>query len=295
MRRGISATTGAIELRGYGPSLWRSTEPKRCAPIHGLGAAAPARGAPGYRAHMRVSVGRRQECSGPRRGRGVTSGDVVATSRTLAAARRMVERGWSPVPVPARSKVPILSGWQNLRLTRDDLPAHFREGDNLGVHFGEPSGWVVDVDCDIPEALAAADALLPSTAAVYGRPGNPRSHRLYLVDSPVETTKWTDPTRKDGEGMVLELRATGAQSLVPPSVHPSGETYRWDADGEPFVTDGGTLKSLLAKAAAAALLARHWPAGARHEAALALAGALLRHAWDPDDAREFIAAVVHAA
>lgn len=96
--------------------------------------------------------------------------------------------------------------------------------------------------------------------------------------------------------MLVELRSTGAQTIIPPSLHPSGETFAWDADGGPAEVDAATLQTAVAKVAAAALVARHWPAtGGRHEASKALAGVLCKAGWDEQPAMDFIEAVAFAA
>ncbi len=212
----------------------------------------------------------------------------------LDAARSYLARGWAPVPVPHREKGPQLPGWQRLRLTETDLPRYFNgHAQNIGILLGAASGGLVDVDLDCPEALALADHFLPPTAAAFGRASKPRAHRLYRCDPPPRTTRFRDPA--DGATLV-EARADGCQTVCPPSVHPSGEAVRWDAEGEPAEVDGAALLQAVRRLAAAVLLSRYWPArGARHDAAMAVAGALLRAGWSADEAEAFIAAVAEAA
>src|SRR6478672_3789849 len=86
----------------------------------------------------------------------------------LAAARMYTRRGWRVVPVRPREKGVTLSGWQQMRLNEDDLPKWFGGAfphipHNIGILTGEPSGGLVDVDCDAPEAALAAAELLPPT------------------------------------------------------------------------------------------------------------------------------------
>jgi hypothetical protein len=50
---------------------------------------------------------------------------------------------------------------------------------NIGVKLGKFSRNLVDVDLDCEEAVVLADRFLPKTSAIFGRRGNPRSHRLY--------------------------------------------------------------------------------------------------------------------
>ena len=78
----------------------------------------------------------------------------------LDAARAYLNHGYQPVPVPPGQKGPILIGWQRLRLTVDELPAHFNGRGNIGLLLGAPSAGLVDVDLDCPEALELAPQYL---------------------------------------------------------------------------------------------------------------------------------------
>jgi hypothetical protein len=162
------------------------------------------------------------------------------TQEIKIAAAEYVRRGWAPIPIPHRAKNPKRTGWQNLRLTEEDLPRHFNgRPQNIGVLLGEPSGWLVDVDLDHPGAVEAADKHLPATGAVFGRPGNPRSHRLYRVTGAVDTMRLH--LSSDRAVTVVELRSTGCQTVFPPSMHPSGEQIAWHEDGEPSLVDPDEL------------------------------------------------------
>ncbi len=199
---------------------------------------------------------------------------------SLDVARDFVgRRGWRVVPIPLRSKAPVLKGWQTLRIKLGNLGEYFSgQPSNLGVLLGEPSGWLVDVDLDCAEAVRLAPAFLPPTRSRFGRASRRASHWLYTVTTPVETEKYADPDAPDDDkGVLLELRSTGAQTVFPGSVHESGEPIEWDEDGEQAHDDGATLRRAVAELAVACLLARHWPAkGRRHDAALAAAGLLMR-------------------
>lgn len=153
---------------------------------------------------------------------------MAATLPTsLEAAVAYTRRGWRVVPIAAGAKGPTLRGWPALRLEEHDLPTQFRNDSNIGLILGEPSGWLVDVDLDCDEAVELAGQYLPVTGAVSGREGRPGSHRWYIAEG-ATTAKHTDA---DG-AMIVELRSTGCQTVVGPSVHPSGGRY--DAlGGEP--------------------------------------------------------------
>jgi hypothetical protein len=191
----------------------------------------------------------------------------------LRVAERYVLADFAVVPIPHRSKAPVLEGWEALRLSADELPEHFNgKPQNIGLILGEPSGGLVDVDLDVPEAAKVAGRfLLPTLTS--GRASNPHSHWWYVAPG-ARTVKF-----KDVDGAVLvEVRSTGAQTLVAPSVHPSGERIEWhDAGLKPAPVAAKGLVSQVRELATATLIARHLPPfGGRHDYALALSGFLLR-------------------
>jgi Bifunctional DNA primase/polymerase, N-terminal len=87
----------------------------------------------------------------------------------LEAALAWIQRGYSPIPVPDRSKKPVLEGWQRLEITVDVAPNYFNSrSQNIGVLLGDKYGSI-DVDCDCPEAIRAARELLPETGLIFGQ------------------------------------------------------------------------------------------------------------------------------
>jgi hypothetical protein len=212
-----------------------------------------------------------------------------------AAARMYLEKRLSPIRLPAGNKAPDFAGWQNVRLTPGILELHFPadRASNVGVLLGSASDRLVDVDLDCQEAVAVADALLPPTAWVFGRPSRPRSHRLYRpVGAPARTRQFAAP---DGE-MLVELRADGCQTVFPPSVHPCGERITWDRFDAPGDCSTADLMAAVVEVAAAALMARCWPdRGSRDRAAMALTGGLARASWPDERMSRFVLAVATAA
>ena len=185
-----------------------------------------------------------------------------------------IARGLAVVPVVHGEKKCIQRDWQNLRIGEDDVLRHFSGGPlNVGILLGKPSGGVVDVDLDVPEAAQLAEHFLPPSVT-SGRDSSPQSH-WFLRASGITSEKWKDI---DGK-VIVEVRSTGCQTLVEPSVHPSGESCRWTRNGaEDFAElTASELRARCVDLAAATLLARHLPPiGGRHEYALAVAGYLLR-------------------
>jgi hypothetical protein len=174
------------------------------------------------------------------------NGDQVADYR---------RRGWSLVPIPPGEKGPRIAGWQGRGFGPDDFPP----GGNVGLILGPRSGEVVDVDLDCAEALALADIYLVETGAVFGRASKPRSHRLYIAPGAVYET-FADPSTGD---TLLELRAAGRdggahQTVIPPSMHRSGEAVAWEGDViAPVVIDASRLRRRCAGLAIGCLVRRY--------------------------------------
>jgi putative DNA primase/helicase len=213
---------------------------------------------------------------------------------TLQGVIELYSHGWMPIPIPAGQKHPILKGWQNLRLSKEDLPRYFSNGQNVGLLLGEPSLGLVDVDCDWKESAFLAPRFLPTTGMISGRESSPKSHYWFIAPG-VKTKQFIDPTESDERNMIVELRSTGGQTLVAPSVHPSGECYIWHEFTDPARIEPEQLQNAVASIASCSLFARHWQHGSRHNIALAVAGGLLRAGWTLEQVKAFISNAAEAA
>ena len=77
----------------------------------------------------------------------------MSTSTTTTAALDWIARGFLPLPIPFRSKRPVVDCWQALRIGKADVSRYFNGArQNIGVLLGEPRG-AADLDLDCPEAL----------------------------------------------------------------------------------------------------------------------------------------------
>lgn len=201
------------------------------------------------------------------------------TPPVIAAAKKYADNNWAVAPVPNGEKGPKFQGWQQKKITSGDVEAYFDDPEgNVAVVMGALSGKLIDIDIDCPEGLSIAPQLLPETSLIFGREGNPASHRIYQCDdkSPA-TEKFTDT---DGS-VLIELRSDGHATNFPPSMHPSGEFYEFEEEGEPGTVSAANLSSAVRLVATACLCERHWPdKGARHEAALAVSGVLARAGYE---------------
>lgn len=170
---------------------------------------------------------------------------------TLQASLAYLEKGWRIVPIPRGVKGPVIKGWQNLRLTHAELADRLRDESNIGIILGEPSGWLVDVDLDSDQAISLASEYLPPTV-VTGREHNAASHYWYVCEG-AKTTKFQNES-----GMIVEIRSTGAQTVVGPSVHPSGDTYDV-LEGEPTKIGFDELLAAVSELAKACGWVEHKP------------------------------------
>jgi hypothetical protein len=200
------------------------------------------------------------------------------SAKTQAYARRYIEVGYAPIPVPAGSKKVTRPGWESERHTLEDVPHCWNNGQNIGLLTGEPSGWLVDVDLDVPEAVSIARRVLEPTRT-SGHGDAPDSHWWYVAEG-AETREYRDT---DGKKKLIEFRAGGRQTLVAPSIHPDGSEYVWNTEREVATVSAAELEHQVNALATATLIARHLPehrklgGGGRHDFALALAGYMLRN------------------
>lgn len=214
---------------------------------------------------------------------------MTAPSCACDAARALLAEGFSPIPVPRASKNPGVPNWQDLKFAPAEIEQRFGKESNVGALLGK--GGLVDVDLDHPLAARVAQLLLPRTDRIHGRPSKPDSHFWYVVQSPPQSQRF----QFNGSGVLVELRTNG-QTLVPPSLHPSGEPYEASCWGKPTLVDGDVLARRVALVGAAALLALKWPTnGSRHDFSLALAGALLRSGLNAAEAKALVRAASTAA
>ncbi len=165
--------------------------------------------------------------------------DAAAGPEPAAASRRGVELRAHVAAylmdglalVPCDGKRPVRKGWQTAPVRAfEDWPAGDRL--NVGVHLGK-SGLVA-VDADGPAGAMTLARLLDAepahlrrhllqlgAAGVCHRGANGRFQALFKA--PAEPLTRTHL----GGCELLELRAGRHQSVLPPSVHPSGARYEW--------------------------------------------------------------------
>jgi hypothetical protein len=143
-------------------------------------------------------------------------------------ARKMWEHGFSVMPVDGQR--PVVSEWDRLHdqlASENQMDLWEREYGHLGIGLvcGKANGLVgVDLDIKDPTLLAAARRLLPPSPLVkIGSKG----FTLFVKFSGQTNGK----IRYKGK-VIGEFMSTGAQTVVPPSIHPkTGKPYVWTSSG----------------------------------------------------------------
>jgi hypothetical protein len=142
-------------------------------------------------------------------------------------ATKLIQNGYSPIPLWPGENHPRFKGWDRLRretLTAAEVETLARQCPQLGLAVaGGHRGLVpVDVDTDDPDILMALSSVLPSR--VVSKRGR-RGFTAFFRDAGglVKAGKFCDP---QGAPLV-EILVSGA-TAIPPTIHPElGRPYRW--------------------------------------------------------------------
>lgn len=191
---------------------------------------------------------------------------------------RYYERGFRLVFYQSGQKGP--SGAEATKWTeRSNKIEDYKPGLNLGTFTGHeisPGKFLADIDFDWSDGLPLAARILPPTGFGFGRPSRTTSHAFYTTPEPVQSISFDNI---DGKPFV-ELRGTkqdgtaGMQTMLPPSVHPTGERLELRIDEE--IGHCANLPRLAALYATACILYAHFPDRSFvHDVRLAVAGFLL--------------------
>ena len=217
------------------------------------------------------------------------------------SARHYLSLNWPILWIPPDSKTggpsknPNRKKWHlNNLLTVENvslLEANWNIGLRLDAH--------VDIDTDMPVLAGIVERRLPATGFVWGRASAPASHRLYAI-ADIKHKKFSAPPapgqKEDDERLsIIEIRHGGPpgrskQSILPPSMHPSGEPYEFEDGCDYTIGDWTAEECLIAvsEVAALGLLKLYWKEGIRYDVSMALAGAMARNGWAWERAEKFL-------
>lgn len=151
---------------------------------------------------------------------------------TVTIAHTYADNGWRVIPIPAGRKFPEgITRWQDKATTdHDTIDAWWNEHPDhgIGIATGPGSGiWVLDIDdYDSYRDLEQRHEPLPDTLTVITGSGG--YHFYYRHPDGIDIRN--NASTRLGPG--LDVRGDGGFVVAPPSVHPNGRTYEWDA-GQP--------------------------------------------------------------
>jgi hypothetical protein len=140
--------------------------------------------------------------------------------------------------IPVRGKHPVVPDWkryQNRRPSDRELSRDFAPCDvsGLAVVFGPGSGGLAGRDFDTEAGYLEWSEAHPEIAGECPTVKTPRG---YLVLCRLRGQVGFG--RLDFSGRLKgELRVSGCYSLLPPSLHPCGQVYRWVGQAPSFDTD----------------------------------------------------------
>lgn len=132
------------------------------------------------------------------------------------------ESGYSIIPLKPHSKKPMIDGWQKYCV---EMPTEaqielwdswFEKGKcGIGICLGPASDLVLlDLDTNNPDTLSIAQK---SPVSRFGSKGEGRFFRYS------DAVKNKITLREKG----IEVLSTGQQCVLPPSIHPNGDPYKW--------------------------------------------------------------------
>jgi hypothetical protein len=143
----------------------------------------------------------------------------------LSAALAYAARGWPVLPLRPRDKVPLLSNGSKGATTDPWQIAAWWQAHphaNVGIATGGAAPWVLDLDAGGEAAWALEHGTLPEDAPRV-RTGGGGLHLYFAADSDIRN-------RQKVDGMPVDVRGVGGYVVAPPSVHASGQVYRWEVD-----------------------------------------------------------------
>jgi len=167
------------------------------------------------------------------------------------------------------------TGWTE----RSDSIENYKVGQNVGTFTGHEIStgkFLVDVDFDLAETVPLSKGILPRTDFGFGRASRFVSHAFYTIPAPIPSIVFDDINGRP----IVELRccksdlSIGLQTMLPPSIHPSGEEITLRQSD--FIGHCDDLpRKVMLYAIAAILFNTLGHRGLAHETRLSVAGFLL--------------------
>ena len=163
---------------------------------------------------------------------------------TRDVALSFFKNGYIPLRIEPSEKMPRSQGWQVDTPNEEKIVRAFQRLSNLGIRLGDVmlDGTVlvaIDVDLDEHELIRCVERAIGTSVPV--KRGKKGATYFVRMDREVKTHKisWV---REGVKKAAIDVLARGAQTVVPPSIHPdTKEPYRWIAGGALHEVDIRTL------------------------------------------------------
>jgi hypothetical protein len=235
----------------------------------------------------------------------MTSKASKSSPEVLKTVDLLKNLGLMPLPIKRNTKVTDEEGFSDPSYS-SDYNRWKNEDLGVGVVLSERYK-LVDIDLDHPDIANLAVSHLPHGGWIFGRKGKKCSHHVFVISDSTDTTqkqRAIDPKAKgymDTEKIpsceenpkerscIIEYRADGGQTVMPGTIHTSGELIEWK-DGKvptklPAAVDSYELRRAVRKIAFTVMAAKHgWFDGCKHDLSMAYAGMFYLAKWTEDEA-----------
>lgn len=158
---------------------------------------------------------------------------MANTEEMIEYALKLLELGYVPLRVDPDSKAARNPGWQAETPTEDSLRRSFARTSNIGIRCGDPhkDGSVlagIDIDIEEAELIRCVERAI-GDASVPVKRGKKGATYMVRLDRATKSGKihWL----RDGKKInAIDVLCGGAQTVIPPSIHPETKLpYKWIA------------------------------------------------------------------
>lgn len=139
-------------------------------------------------------------------------------------AIQYLAKGYSVVPLAPKQKGPRIPGWSKLcevLMKPSEAQAYCGKNHNIGLALGEASGvCAVDIDTDDPELIKQIEKLIPDSPV---KKRGAKGYTAFYKFNGMPSKSVRNPEGTAG----IDFLSMGKQTVLPPSIHPSGKEYCW--------------------------------------------------------------------
>jgi len=142
-------------------------------------------------------------------------------AKTPAPGKRPLDKGWQKLPAERKASA------VDIECIATELENHLEEGGNIG--FAVPKEVIVldfDANDDLERALDALHLLNIHAPVQKSSRGG---HVVFKLD-PSDAKKIKSTTKARVDGITVDIRKSGSQIVVEPSIHVNGEQYTWQTE-----------------------------------------------------------------